>query len=321
MRRFLVSVAIGLLALAGSAAAMLAPGRTIVAPSPVSSLSVTYRSVVYAVTENASRTRCAYLELWDTATRGLWRFGESTTRVCREGPSTGSGISDVATSGRRVYWLTYVGGNIREYALWTATPSRRSPRLLAEGASDVDAGIPAVVLGDGTREGVAYAVGRSVTYIADSGARLFRVELNDRVRLVAAGIGPGRARVVAALGDGRVVTLSADGRVLGTLPAGAAVVALGLALPGAIVQRSRDVTVGGDTVTLPAAAVMRDYRQGRVVYASGRQVRSRRVSTGADALLQVVAVRPGQRPLFSTDAWGSAWATGASVSWRAGPLP
>lgn len=313
-------VAIGSLALVGGAHAMLAPGRTLVAPSPVSSVSVTYRSVVYAVTENASRTRCAYLELWDTATKGLWRFGESTTRVCREGPSTGSGISSVSTSGSRVYWLTYVGGNIREYALWTATPTRRSPRRLAEGSSDVDSGSPAVVLGDGTREGVAYAVGRTVTYVADSGARLFRVELQARVRLVTAGVGPGRARVAAALDDGRVVTLSDEGSVLRTLPADGPVAALRLVLPGSIVQRGRDVTVGSETVTLPASAVMLDYRQGHVVYASGRLVRARRVATGADVLLRTVAVRPGQRPLFSTDAWGSAWASGASISWRAGPL-
>ena len=321
MRHVLAFAAVGVLALAADATAVLTPGRTIVAPSAVSAVSVTHRSVVYAVTENPSRTRCAYLELWDTTTKGLWRFGQSTTRVCREGPSTGSGIAAVSTSGRRVYWLTFVGGNLREYALWTATPSRRSPRRLAASSSDVDSGRQPIVLADGTRDGVAYAVGRTVTYVADSGARLFRARLDGDVRLLATGAGPGSARVVAVLDDGRIVTLSDRGRVLATAPyAQGEVGAVRLALPGPIVQAGLRVEVGSRTLSLPPRAHLLDFRQGRVVYATGGQVRSRQVATGADVLLQTIPVRSWQRPLFSTDAWGSGWARGRTVSWRSGPL-
>ena len=34
----------------------------------------------------------------------------------------------------------------------------------------------------------------------------------------------------------------------------------------------------------------------------------------------MIPVKPWQTMPFSTDNWGSAWATGASVSWRSGPL-
>ena len=321
MRRVLVVISTGTLVLATGVAAALTPARTVTEPTRVSALSVTSRTVVYAVTENATRTRCAYVSLWDTATRGLWRLGSSTTRVCLEGPSTGSGIADVSTSGRRAFWLTFVGGNTREYTLWTATPTRRSPRRLADESSDVDSGSPPIVLADGSRDGVAYAVGPVVTYVADTGARLFRTELASPVRLLATGSGPAGARVAAALENGRVVSLSAQGRVLATSQPGAALSALGLALAGPVVQRGREVTVGATTVDLPAGALVLDYRDGRLLYAHGSHVRSRRVAIGDDVLLRQIQVEPGLRPLFSTDAGSSAWASGSAVSWRGGPLP
>ncbi len=76
----------------------------------------------------------------------------------------------------------------------------------------------------------------------------------------------------------------------------------------------------GTEISLPAGALMLDYRQGAIVYRKGSQVRSRHVATGADTLLQVIPLKPWQTMLFSTDSWGSAWAKGSSVSWRSGPL-
>jgi len=316
MRHVLALLVVVTATLATGAGAALAPTRTVVEATRITHLSLTARSVVYAVDENASRTTCAHLKLWNTATRGLWRFGDSTTRVCREGPSTGSGIATVATAGQRVFWVTFVGGNIREYALWTATPSRRSPRRLADGSSDADSGEPAIVLGDGSRDGVAYAVEDTVTFVADSGARHFRRQLERPVRLVVAGPGPGVARVAAALDDGRVVTLALDGRVLSTSQPAPPVTALRLGPAGPVVQRGTSVTVGGTTVTLPPAGLMLDFQRGSIVYANGSQVRSRHVSTGADELVRQLPAREGAPPLFAT---GSAWASGETVTWRAGP--
>ena len=322
MRRFALAVCLTAILLGcGTAAAVLTPGRTVANPSTISALGVTGKSVVYAVRERGDRRHCAYVVLWDTATRGLWRLGEGTTRVCTEGPSTGSGISQVATSGRRVFWVTYAGGNFRDETLWTATPGRRTPRRLAHATSEVDAGARPIVLGAGTRDGVAYSTGRTVTFVADDGARRFHVTLAAEVRLLSAGAGPGAARVVAALADGAVVTLSRTGGVIRTdTYAPGAVTALGLALPGAIVQTGTTVHVGAQTVALPPAAAMLDFRQGRIVYAKGARVVARRVSTGDDALLRVIPVKPWEHPLFSTDAWGSAWASGRTVGWRSGPL-
>jgi hypothetical protein len=98
------------------------------------------------------------------------------------------------------------------------------------------------------------------------------------------------------------------------------VTAVALALPGAIVQAGTTVHVGPEAVGLPPGAALLDFRQGSIVYAKGSQVRSRHVTSGADSLLRIIPVRSWGRPLFATDAWGSAWASGSSVSWRSGPL-
>ncbi len=117
------------------------------------------------------------------------------------------------------------------------------------------------------------------------------------------------------------MTLSRTGQVLATDRAEPGpVTALALALPGPVVQVGRTVTVGSSAVTLPPGTAMLDYRQGTVVYRQGSQVRARVVATGADTLLQVVVLKPWQPLHFSTDSAGSAWARGAGVSWRSGPL-
>jgi hypothetical protein len=304
--------------LTGTAAALLTPGRSVVNAAPVSALSVTGRSVVYAV--GRTKADCGTVRLWDTGSRGLWTFGSRTIVGCEEGFSGGFGIAQVATSGRRVLWVTNVGGNFTDYQLWTATPTRKTPLRLAFASSETG-GPPAIVLGNGTSEGVPYAVGGTVTYVGENGARLFRSDLGSSVRLLTAGTGPGQSRVAAALADGRVVTLSRTGQVLATdqqKPATVAAIALGL--PGPVVQVGRTVTVGASSVTLPTGGLVLDYRQGTLVYRKGTQVRARVVSSGADSLLQVIAVKPWQTPAFSTDSLGSAWAKGATVSWRGGPL-
>jgi hypothetical protein len=316
-----ISTLAGALLVTGSATAVLVPGRTVTNAAPVTALSVTGRTVVYAI--GRTRTSCGSVRLWDTGTRGLWTFGERTIVGCEEGFSGGFGISSVSTSGRRVLWLTHVGGNITDWQLWTATPTRKAPRRLAFASSDTD-GPPAIVLGAGTDLGVPYAVGSTITYVGASGARLFRTTVGSPVRLLTSGTGVGSSRVLAALADGTVVLLSRTGAVLRTdRYAPSEVRAVALALVGPLVQVGAAVNVGpfagGTRVTLPAGALMLDYRQGRIVYRKRTQARARRIATAEDTLLAVIPVESWEPMLFSTD-WGSAWASGRTVRWRSGPL-
>jgi hypothetical protein len=307
---------------AGSASAVLTPGRTLTAPAPVGAISVTNRVVAYAV--GRTRTSCGSVVLWDTPRRGHWTFGSRTILGCEEGPSGGFGIPSVAVSGTRAFWLTRIGGNTTDWQLWTATPSRPVARRLAFASADTD-GPPAIVLGGGIREGVPYAVGQTVTFVSPSGARLFRTAVDAPVRLVSAGDGVGSARVLAALADGRVVLFSKTGVALRTDDyAPGAVRAIALGLVGPLVQVGSTVNVGpsagGTKVTLPAGALMLDYRQGSIVYRKGTQVRARRIAAGGDTLVRVIQVKPWQTMPFATDPGGSAWAGGRTVSWRSGPL-
>jgi hypothetical protein len=308
------------LVLSAPAAALLTPARTQKNSAAVTAISVTGRSVAYAVAR--TRASCGSLRLWNTATRRVWTFGSRTIVGCEQGPSGGFGIPSVSVSGQRVFWLAGIGGNITDWQLWTATPTRPSARRLVFASSETD-GPPVVVLGRGTRDGVPYAVGRTVTFVAETGARLFRTTLAAPVRLLTSGAGPGGARVLASLADGHVVLLSRTGAVLRTDDYGTqGVRAIALGPDGPVVQVGTTVTVGafggGHSVTLPARAVMLDSRQGRIVYRKGDQVRGRGVVTGEDSLLQVIRIPSWQAMPFAIDAGGSAWAHGRRVSWHPG---
>jgi hypothetical protein len=319
MRRLVLALALVALVFPVAAGALLVPGRSIPNVADVTALSVTHRSMVWAV--GRSSRDCGHVRLWDTASRGLWRFGERTIRGCEEGPSGGFGIAQVATTGLRTFWVTHIGGNITDYQLWTATPTRRTPRRLVFASAETGEPAP-VVLGPGTEEGVAYAVGDTVTYVSAAGARLFRTTVGSPVRLVTAGTTFGLGRVLVSLADGRMVLLSSAGAVVATETFEPdAVRAIALAYTGPVVQVGTDVRFRqpdgrAGAVTLPGGALMLDYRQRGIFYRQGTQVRVRGVGTGADTLLLVVPLRPSQPMLFSHDL-GTGWAVRATVDWRA----
>jgi hypothetical protein len=317
MRRLLAVLTLTALLVPASATALLTPGRTVSNAATVTALSVTHESVVWAV--GRSQRDCGHVRLWDTTSKGLWRFGDKTIQGCEEGPSGGFGIAQVSTTGRRVFWVTNIGGNITDYQLWTATPTRPSPRRLAFASSETgDA--PAILLGVGTQEGVPYAVGDTVTYIGADGARLFRVNLDSPVRLLAAGPSFGTARVIAALDNGDVTVLSKTGKRLrtDTYDQGA-VRSVELAYGGPVIQVGDIVTIGsatsGTKVTLPSGALMLDYRQRAIVYRLGTEARARAVGNGSDVVLQQMQIKPWQPMLLSLD-WGYGWAKGSTVYWR-----
>lgn len=323
MTRALIVLAGAALVLSATSAATLVPQRTVTSSAAIAALSVTGRTVVFAVAETAQD--CAYVRSWDPRTGRIRTFGVRRNFPCEEKVSTGRGISQVSTSGRRVLWVTYEGGNFRESRLWTATPTRPASRLLLSVTRNVDAEPDPILLGVGTRDGVPYALDRAVTYLADNGARRFRTTLPARVRLLTSGLGAGSQRVLASLVDGRVVLLSKTGAVVRTdeyAPSQVRAIALGAA--GPLVQVGLTVNVGpftgGTKVVLPPGGQMLDYRQGRIVYRKGTQVRARQIATGADTLLRTIPVKAWQPMPFATGAGGSAWATVRTVSWRGASL-
>jgi hypothetical protein len=323
MRRLVPAAGVLLvLVLSAPAAALLVPARTVRTPAAVSAISVTGRAVAYAV--GRTRANCGSVRLWNTASRRTWTFGTRTIVGCQESPSGGFGIPSVSVAGQRVFWLTRIGGNSTDWQLWTATPTRPTARRLVFASAGTD-GPPPVVLGRGTRDGVPYAVGRTVTFVGPTGVRRFRTSLGAPVRLLTAGTGPDAARVLASLADGHVVLLSKTGAVLRTDDYGTQELkAIALGAPGPVVQTGTTVTIGpaaaGESVTLPAGATLLEYRRGQIVYRHRSQVRARAAATGEDTLLLMIPVPSWQTIPFSTDTGGSAWAHGPRVSWRPGPV-
>jgi hypothetical protein len=293
------------------ALAATAPGRSRTLPANVVDLALTHASIAFAV--GAAKRDCDHVKLWNPDSRGTWRFGRP--HPCGDVTSTGSGIADVTVASSRALWLEYTGGNIREWMLKTATITRKTPRMLRFVARDVDAAAP-IVLGEGARDGVPYAVDRDIAFLGDNGRAIFRWTAPSVVIALAAGPSPGvgGARVAALLADGNVVLVGATGLVRTYPFPPRAVKALRLATIGAVVQVGGKVRLlgGSRVVPLPPGARMVDYAQGRIAYARAGNVYTVRVSSKRHSLL-LRNVRPS---LVGLDAHGLAWATGRTVHWK-----
>ena len=303
-------------AVTGGAAA-LAPDRTIVTSLPVRNLALTGRSVAF-VADAPVRLQCARIGLWNTATNR--RFTFDSKEQCLEEASTGQGVWDVAVATHRLLWLTYAGGNLREWTLWTATTTRLTPRQLRFVARGVDAA-PPIVVGPGTPEGVPYAIDRQVVYLADNGAEIFRTTVAAPVRAIAAGPGPNGVRVATLLASGLVVGLDGRGQNVTTsdrFPA-SPVAALRVTTRGIALQEQNEVHFDDALVKLPRGAKMVDVAQGRVLWTRAGNLGATTIATGTS--VRLVNGTRGRPTYGQLEPLGIAWSVGRAVRWRPGALP
>ena len=204
------SATIAILAVLLVPAAAGAPTRTVTAPASVTALAFDAGRVAYASGRSASD--CNRVQVWDLATRGVTTFPRPTTCVQT---STGSGISDLSIAGNRVLWAHYIGGNQREWTLWTATTTKTKPLRLRFITRDAD-DAPPIVVGDGESAlpgGILpYAVDSEVIALRTNGARRFAWTAPARVTALSA---LGGELAVASAG-GVVTVLDAGGNVLRT---------------------------------------------------------------------------------------------------------
>lgn len=319
--RFLAALLLGAAtaaAGAGAAAALQSPGRTLIRQGPVRLVALNSSSLAFAL--SATKRDCDHVELWNTATRGTWRFGSA--KPCTNVGSTGSGIAAVGVSQNRVVWLRYTGGNLRDWQLLTATTTRKTPRQLRFIEQDVDLPAP-IVIGDSTGAmGIPYAAGNQVVLLGANGAPVLRWTSPSPVVAVTAGRGPSGAVVAALRKTGEVVLLRGDGSVLRSFVFQPdAVKAIALAPAGLVVQVGNAVEIhkGARTTTvdLPANAAMTDYAEGRILYSTKRgDVHAIRVTDHQDTLL---LRRTVAGPAVATyDTRGLAWARGRTVNFACG---
>ena len=254
-----------------------AAGSRVVAPGPVSALAFDGTRLAYA--SGQSRGDCDRVRIWNLRTGAVARLGRTT--ACVE-TSTGTGIAALSIAGRRVLWLHYTGGNIREWSLFTATESVPRPQRLRFVARDVDAPSP-IVLGEGdSRAGATllpYAVGRQVVALRADGTRSFSWTAPALVTALGA-----RGRTLAVgLDDGRIVVhdlaLGTSSEIVETgAPSAVFVTGQGIAF-----KHGRTVELRGRTsytATLPRGAVVRDADGLRVLYTVAGRVKQLDFATG-----------------------------------------
>jgi hypothetical protein len=273
-------VAIGSLALlllvpAGIAAST----RTVTAPATVTALAFEGGRIAYA--SGRSARDCNRIHVWNLATRGVTRFPRPTS--CIE-TSTGSGVYDLGIAGTRILWVHFIGGNLRESTLWTATTTQPRPRRLRSVTREVD-DPPPLVVGDGdvSRFGdlLPYAQDDEVVVLRVSGARRFAWTAPGRVNALSARDG----ELAVASAGGTVTVLDAGGAVLGTETFDAEVQAVELTGSGLLVQRGRrgetlELRADGGvsrTWTLPRGARLEDAQGARAYYVTGGQIRELRL--------------------------------------------
>lgn len=179
----------------------LAEARDVRAAGPVVALGTTGVEVAYAARHSPG---CTEIRVWDTADRGVRRYASH----CFAATSTGGGVAAVAVANRRALWLTFTGGNIREWSLWTKSRGGPAKRLRFV-ARDVDAP-PPLVVGTAWEGSLPYALDRTIVVLRPDGARRFAVEAPSRVVALAAH-SRGHAAVLA---NGNVFTVSPTGAPL-----------------------------------------------------------------------------------------------------------
>jgi hypothetical protein len=264
-------VASALVAMLAVGAADSASGRDIGANGPVVSLATVGVEVAYAARVQPG---CFEIRVWDTADRGVRRYASH----CFEATSTGSGVDGVTVSNGRALWLTFTGGNIREWSLWTKSRTAQATRIRFV-ARNVDAP-PPIVLGSAWEGSLPYAVDQTIVVLHSNGSRRFALTTPDRVVFVSA-----HSRGYAAvLADGRVLTISPTGTVLRERSFNPGFVeAAVLAGPGMMMKTRDGIEIhNGASVrklALPPGARFLGYSEGIAAYASGRRLRLLRVPT------------------------------------------
>jgi len=279
--------------------------RERVVAGPISAVGITGTEIGYVA---AYRPGCHEVRRWDVATRGDVRMASH----CFVSTSTGSGVAAVAVTEGRAVWLTYIGGNTREWSLWTKRGTAPAKRI-AFAAADVDGPAP-IVVGNAWEGSLPYAVGRAIVVLSPAGARIFSVAAPSAVRTLTAN----SRGFAAVLADGSVLRISLTGRVLGRTPFEPEFAQFALlAAPGLIVKTIEGLEIHRDNTVrrIPLAAGSRflGYSEHILAYGAGRQLRLRHLSTGKDVIFRTLP--PGFRAQMGRN--GVVYASGRTLGYAA----
>ena len=277
---------VGLLATAAVASAASAD-RNVTSPGTVQALARSGYSVAFL--SGPAKGHCGpQVRLWNLVNGGVYPLGRHTDAVCNEGPSGGSGVTDIAVAGNRALWLAYAGGNLTDWTLYTATTTKPTERMLE--FKEVDAGAPSpIVLGTASEQVLPYSIGPTVKVLTANGAKAYTWQAPGPVTNTTAYQG----QVAAFVKGGKCYVLSPAGAVAADLHLprrGRAGVRArrGGARRAAAAREGRDPQgrVGEDGRSCPRRHGCSTTPRGSCSTSSGSRSAARRVSNGKDAFLR-----------------------------------
>jgi hypothetical protein len=248
---------------------------SIIGRSTVTALAADGDDVAFA----AARTTadCDRVFIWQRQQRKTFQLGKK--HRCETG-STGRGIAGIAVTGGRALWVNYVGGNYREWRLWTATTTRSAPRQLQFVSRDVDEPQP-IVVGAAAGGLLPYAVDATVTALYTNGTTAFAWPTSSRVVALAAAGG----RVAVAQEGARVTVLDTHGKIVSVNLFASEVSAVALTTKGLLVQRGMvlELRREADTreYTIAPGGVLADADAKWAVWSDGKLVHVIRLADGA----------------------------------------
>lgn len=308
--RGLASLALLLAVLAAvSHAAARGLDRSWRAPVPLTALDTSWAAVAGGLAWQAGSCEGAVVWVPEAFTRWTVKVPGPCPAV-----STGRGVAAVAATAypERVAFLSYVGGNTREWRLWTASQTARRPRLLRTASADAGAPSP-VVLGDAGQDGIPYAVGRDLVVLGGNGRRV----LTWRAPAPVVDVTDGPGRVAVTRSDGEVDVVVPGGTVIQRATHTAGDVRKAVPFANGIAVE----TSGGLEVDLQNGAIVDidvrggahlvGYAEGRLAYRTGNELRLIAWRTGRDVLLR--RLRPGASASY--DLRGLAWTSGRTLCW------
>lgn len=307
-----LSLLVGLLATAAVASAASAD-RTVTSAGKVLALARSSNSVAFL--SGPYKGHCGpQVDLWNLATGGVHKLGRLTDLQCRDKPSTGSGITDLAVASNRAVWLTYAGGNLRDWILYTATTTKPTERQLEFKEVDVDAPSP-IVLGTASDAVIPYSIGSTVKVLAADGHQLYTWQAPGPVTNTTSY----RQEVAVFVRGGRCYVLAPSGSVLAmyAFPPGA-VQEFALGGKGLVVQLpgGRIEIRNGHHVrafSIPPQGKMLDYAENTLLYRVGNAVHGRFVGSGKDAVLRhatlAVLESNGMSYAVANHVYSIAWVT------------
>jgi hypothetical protein len=303
-----------MLAVAAAVALLLAEGSAAV-PGDVSNVrdakvvGLAVSGSVVATTLDQGAVECWHGELWNAAANKATHLGK---KIACDAPG---GIRGPSIVGKRAVWATNVGGNLRDWTVWTATPTSPTPKALAKILA-VDASDPdPVVIGQAGVGIVAYAVGANVTALRPNGSTAWKVTAPATVTLIASGDPYSQGSEVTEIftADGGSIVIDAAGKVLAKGSSDGVTVVCMPAGGGLMAQKATTLAVVGQpvkTFPLPANARLVGCVPDVAIFRVGAKVSGFRISTGKTAQLL------GGAKLVAISPQGFAWATGSTLHWR-----